>query len=184
MRDRILEKAEQMVQDRGIDAVSFQDLADAVGLSKASVFHHFKNREALAQALIEQCRTAYGAVYDEIVGRDISAPDKLRAIAEMFEQTTEKGRICLLGALGSSVATLPSSAQQNLRLSVATTVDRFTRVFEQGRREGSLEFEGTPEQGATGFLALLQGLQMLTRARGDQAVFAGAAESYIETILS
>ena len=36
-----------MVQDRGLNAVSFQDLADAVGLRKPSVFHHFRNKEEL-----------------------------------------------------------------------------------------------------------------------------------------
>ena len=40
-----------MVQDRGLNAVSFQDLADAVGLRKPSVFHHFKNKEELYASL-------------------------------------------------------------------------------------------------------------------------------------
>lgn len=183
MRDAILEAAEQMVQKRGLDAVSFQDLANAVGLSKASVFHHFKSREVLAQALIERCRVTYGAIYDEIIGREIGVPDKLRAIVKMFEDTTKNGRICLLGALGSSVSTLTKAAQQNLQVSAVATIDRFSKVFDQGRSEGSLEFEGAPEHAATAFIAMLQGLQMITRAKADPEAFSNGATTYINTIV-
>lgn len=45
MRDKLLDYAEKTAQGKGLEAISFQQLADAVGLSKANVFHHFKNKE-------------------------------------------------------------------------------------------------------------------------------------------
>ena len=51
MRERVLDAAEEMVQERGLAAVSVQQLADAVGLSNASVFHHVPNKQAVAEAL-------------------------------------------------------------------------------------------------------------------------------------
>lgn len=44
---RILEVAERLFAARGYDAVSIQDIADAAGVSKANVFHHFGSKEKL-----------------------------------------------------------------------------------------------------------------------------------------
>ena len=182
MREKLLDVAEQLVQDRGLNAVSFQNLADAVGLSKPSVFHHFANKGALAEALLERCRTHYGAEYDAIVSDDANAVDKLNRIAALYADGVESGQLCLLGVLGHGVATLPAEVQQDLRLKIAGAVDRFSRVFEQGRREKSLRFEGTPEAAAAAFLGMLQGLQVLARAQGDPAAVTEAAATYIQAI--
>ena len=58
----------------------------------------------------------------------------------------------------------------------------FAQVFQQGREEGTLEFVGQPEHAATGFFAMLQGLQTLTRTKDDTAAFKHAAKGYIDSI--
>ncbi|MEO1128816.1 MAG: helix-turn-helix domain-containing protein [Planctomycetota bacterium] len=182
MRERVLDAAERMVQERGLGAVSFQQLADAVGLSKPSIFHHFANKEALARALVARCQTKYGPEYGEVVEADLAAPDKLRGIAAIFENGLRDNRLCLLGALGQSAPMLSEAVQKDLQHSVARSIERYAEVFEQGTREQSLRFEGTASDAAAAFLALLEGLQVLARARGDHALFGRAAQSYIESI--
>ena len=93
MREEILNVAEQMVQERGLSAVSFQHLADAVGLRKPSVFHHFKTKEDLAKALVERCQTKYGVEYGEVINSDQNAPEKLRRIADIFEKGLRDDRL-------------------------------------------------------------------------------------------
>lgn len=182
MRDKILDAAEQMVQDRGLNAVSFQDLADAVGLRKPSVFHHFKNKEELTLALIDRCATKHGPQYAEVIARSISAPEKLRQIAKIFEDGLANRRPCLLAALGSSINTMPPNAVEQLHATAQGAVERFAVIFVQGRRDGTLAFEGEPELAAMSFFAMLQGLQILTRATNDSAAFGRAASAYIDSI--
>lgn len=181
MREQILDAAEVMVQDRGLNAVSFQHLADAVGLSKPSVFHHFRNKEVLAKALVDRCQTKYGTEYLEVIAKEISAPEKLQAIADLFEEGLKDGRLCLLGTLSNSVTTLSEPVSEELRLGIEATVARFARVFEQGRQEGSLRFEGSPEDASAAFLAMIEGLQVLARARGNADMFTRAASGYIQS---
>lgn len=182
MRERILDSAERMVQDRGLSAVSFQQLADDVGLSKPSVFHHFRNKEELARALVERCQTKYGAQYGAVIDADLSAPEKLRGIAEIFEQGLRDDRLCLLNSLGQSVNTLGDPVQDDLRLSVTGAIDRYARVFEQGEREGTLRVSGGAADAAAGLLALLEGLQVLARAKRDHALFRRAATAFIDAL--
>lgn len=52
-RARIVEEALHQASVRGYSAVSLNDVADAIGLSKSAVFKHFQSKEALQMALLE-----------------------------------------------------------------------------------------------------------------------------------
>lgn len=184
MRDRLLDAAQAMVQDRGIHAVSFQHLADAVGLSKPSVFHHFPNKDALAVALIDRCQTSYAKRYQAVMTSDRPAPEKLAAIADLFEESISQDHLCLLAALGISAPVLPDDVNDQLEATANAVIERYTRIFEQGRNEGTLTFEGSPAEAAMAFLGTLQGLQVLARARRDVSTFRPAARSLIGSLTS
>ncbi len=182
MREEILNFAEAVVQEKGLDSLSFQQIADAVGLSKASVFHHFRNRDALAMALIERCRTKYGMEYSTVADRNLSAPKKLRAISSSFSKGLQNNRLCLLAALGSSQASLPESIQLELKQTADSSVRTFARIFQQGQDDGQLIFSGTPEDAARSFLALLQGMQQLARFSQDLKLFDTTVTSYLKNM--
>jgi AcrR family transcriptional regulator len=52
-RAKIVEEAGRLASVRGLGAVSLNDLAEAVGLSKSGVFKHFDDKEALHLAVLE-----------------------------------------------------------------------------------------------------------------------------------
>ena len=183
MREKLLDAAQGMVQDRGFKGVSFQDLADAVGLKKPSVFHHFRSKEELAQSLMERCRTSYGGSYGEILARpDLDEPDKLRAIAGLFEEGLREGHLCLLGAISGSRSEYSDDLKRDLQETADFSIERYTAVFAEGRRQETLRFQGSPEAAATAFLAMLQGLQVLCRAKDDFESFGLAASAYIDSL--
>ncbi|MEM6654586.1 MAG: TetR/AcrR family transcriptional regulator [Planctomycetota bacterium] len=182
MKEKLLDAAEELVQARGLNGVTFQDLADAVGLRKPSVFHHIRNKEELASALIERCGTKHGPQYAAVVEAEAGAAEKLRRIAGIFEKGLKGGRPCLLAAIGSGLDSLSPSGVQQLKGAADASVTRFAEVFTQGRRDGTLSFEGSPTHAAMGFFAMLQGLQTLCRAKGDTKAFKKAASSYIDSI--
>jgi AcrR family transcriptional regulator len=151
-------------------------------LRKPSIFHHFRNKEELTLALIDRCATKHGPQYAEVVAREISAPEKLRQIAKIFEDGLVNRRPCLLAALGSSINTMPANAVEELHTTAQGAVQRFSMVFEQGRQDGTLKFEGEPELAAMSFFAMLQGLQILVRTKNDSAAFGKAAATYIDSL--
>jgi AcrR family transcriptional regulator len=53
-RERILEAATALVEERGLDAVTMEEVAVRAGVAKGTVFHRFGNRAGLAQALVGQ----------------------------------------------------------------------------------------------------------------------------------
>lgn len=52
--DRILNAAEDLFAEKGYSATSLGDVADRVGIRSPSLYNHFKNKEALYQAVLDR----------------------------------------------------------------------------------------------------------------------------------
>ena len=89
-RERVVDAAIRLFEERGIDATSMDDIARAVELSRATVFNYFPYKEAIlveigarfvaqigAQAAVHRRRSARNAFYD--------LADGVAAIAEQHE---------------------------------------------------------------------------------------------------
>ena len=62
----ILDRAAALFARRGFAKTSVQDVADAVGLSKAGLLHHFPSKDALHAAVLAQAGTLAGRVLDHV----------------------------------------------------------------------------------------------------------------------
>ncbi|WP_029109935.1 TetR/AcrR family transcriptional regulator [Mycobacterium sp. URHD0025] len=51
---RILDAALELIADHGVSGTSLQMIADALGVTKAAVYHQFKTKEAIVIALTER----------------------------------------------------------------------------------------------------------------------------------
>ena len=52
-RERILDSAQRLTQTRSFHGFSFQDIADEVGIRKASLYHHFDSKDDVAVAMLK-----------------------------------------------------------------------------------------------------------------------------------
>ncbi|MGO8998654.1 MAG: TetR/AcrR family transcriptional regulator [Polyangiaceae bacterium] len=59
-REEILDEATQLFAERGYEGTSMADLAERVGLRKASLFHHFASKEVLYAAVLARLIEAVG----------------------------------------------------------------------------------------------------------------------------
>jgi len=52
--EQILDLAETLIQTRGYSAFSYQDIAEALGIRKASIHYHFPSKTDLGVAVIDR----------------------------------------------------------------------------------------------------------------------------------
>src|SRR5581483_126772 len=52
--EQILDLAETLIQTRSYGAFSYQDIADALGITKASIHYHFATKAALGSAVVDR----------------------------------------------------------------------------------------------------------------------------------
>lgn len=173
--DLILDSAERLVRVRGYNAFSYADVAGELGLTKASLHYHFAGKAELGLALITRYSDRFAGALEEI-DRDVEGPpDKLVAYAGLYEDALSGGRMCLCGMLAADYETLPDP----LRLGVVEFFDDNERwlagVLDRGRAEGSLAFEGPPNETARMIISGLEGAMLLARSYGDVRRFQSAA---------
>ena len=145
---RILDVAERLVQLRGFNGFSYADVAEELGISKASLHYHFAGKAELGEALIERYASRFTGSLEQIDTRPIDAPAKLAAYAKLYGDVLRRKRMCLCGMLAAEYQTLPKP----MRSAVIRFFDEqeawLTRVLEQGRDEGTLRFEGPAGEAA------------------------------------
>ena len=64
--DGILDHAAALFARRGFAKTSVQDVADAVGLSKAGLLHHFPSKDALHEAVRAQAEQLAQRALDQV----------------------------------------------------------------------------------------------------------------------
>jgi TetR/AcrR family transcriptional regulator, transcriptional repressor for nem operon len=110
-RSTLIDVATGQVRRQGYSAFSYADLADAVGIRKPSIHHHFPTKEDLGAAIV----AAYTERFSEQLGR-IDAEtgevvERVRAYARLYREGLDAGQGCLCGVLASEVAVLPTRGQ-------------------------------------------------------------------------
>jgi AcrR family transcriptional regulator len=53
-KDKIIEESRQLFAEKGYEGTSMSDVAEAVGIKKASLYYFFKNKEILFVAVLDQ----------------------------------------------------------------------------------------------------------------------------------
>ncbi len=77
MRD-LLSKAVLLLADKGFSGTSFQEIADAVGLSRPSLYHYFDSKKSVLEALVKDVTiSAANVIHDVIQHEDWNATRKL-----------------------------------------------------------------------------------------------------------
>lgn len=66
---RILQAAERLFSDRGIDAVSLREITTAAGVNSAAAHYHFGSKEAVLQALFAERARPIAARREELLGQ-------------------------------------------------------------------------------------------------------------------
>ncbi|MDQ6992209.1 MAG: TetR/AcrR family transcriptional regulator [Mariprofundus sp.] len=77
---KILDAAQMLFAAKGVDGVSIREIAQGAGISKATVFHHFENKDALYQAVVKRSCVASAAFLTQLVEREDGQP--LAALAD------------------------------------------------------------------------------------------------------
>lgn len=79
-REAIILAAAEVLQRNGYEAATMKDIAAAVNLTAASLYHHFKNKDTLLLAVLEVGLDYVISQIEPIVDSDRPTADKLRAM--------------------------------------------------------------------------------------------------------
>ena len=84
--DRILDAAEDLFAAKGFAATSLGDVADRVGIRSPSLYNHFRNKEALYQAVLERLLDDFSAPLAELAKAPVTRERVLHWLEAIVRQ--------------------------------------------------------------------------------------------------
>src|SRR5262249_41622267 len=136
-RVEICRTAAQIFRDRGYDATSVSDIARALGMTKAGLYHYFDSKEAL---LFEIMTYGLERVRDEVVlpVRVIADPEerlRQRVLRHARIATTGRGAVA---PLGDEIRALPPTARRQIEERMRYYVDLLRDTLSELKAAGRL----------------------------------------------
>ncbi len=77
-REQILDAAAQIISQKGFHAASMQDIAEAVNLQKASLYHHVSSKQEILFDLLDQALDLLTERVLAVFSQDLPIEEKLR----------------------------------------------------------------------------------------------------------
>ncbi len=163
-RELLLKETETLLRTRGYAAFSYADLAEKVGIRKASIHHHFPTKEALGAALIDSYLDDFRAALAAILEREPTAQARLSRYADFFVSSMEGGMMPLCGALSAEAFVLPQSLQAKVKDFFELHLDWLGGVIRDGKAARELKPALDPKETATLILSTLEGASLVAWA--------------------
>jgi TetR/AcrR family transcriptional repressor of nem operon len=175
-RDRLLAEAEFLVRTRGYSGFSYADLAKSIGISKASIHHHFPVKEDLGAALIGAYKERYDAALVAIWAESPSGIARITAYARLYLEGLTQDQGCLCGVMACERDILPQGLRDAIAQFFAEHLIWLQQVLEVGTETGTIRRGINAAAQAKLILSALEGMLMLGRLFGEKSGFDAAID--------
>ena len=133
--EKILEVSLALFNEKGYEKTTIQDIVNALGMSKGAIYHHFKSKDEIIEALSERCYHKDTQMELLRNASDKTGIEKLRAIIYRQIQNEEKKQIDTISInLWKNPKILMSGMAENLSVNSQIV----ERILEEGMADGSI----------------------------------------------
>lgn len=141
-RGKLLQMAAHLFRSKGYERTTVRDLASAIGIQSGSIFHHFKSKDEILRAVMEETIIYNTALMRADLAEAKGTRERLLALIRCELQS-------IMGGTGEAMAVLVyewrslSPASQDQVLALRDTYEQiWLQVLEQAREAGY--FKGDP----------------------------------------
>lgn len=137
--EKILDTAQQLFLEKGYDNTTIQDIVDHLGgLSKGAVYHHFKSKEEIIDAVSDRMFSVNNP-FERVKDRsDLNGLEKLREAIRLNQSDEAQNNIV--------VQSIPLTRNPRLLVEMIDSNRRiltpyYEELLEEGNRDGSIHTE-------------------------------------------
>jgi AcrR family transcriptional regulator len=150
----LLDRAAQLFYQRGFDATTMQDIADAMGVLKGSLYHYIDNKEDILLAIIEQTHGRALEVVERCRRSEGDALDRLRELVLGVLEVNEADHI-KVAVFVHEFRALDGERRTRV-VSARTLIERYLLdLLEEGQNAGLVRGDLDIRLAAMGILGML-----------------------------
>ena len=169
----IIRCANQFLAIGGYNGFSYADIAESVGVRKASIHHHFPTKEVLVKVTVSLHRDAMKRGLQSLDAHVADPFERLLAYGRYWAECIEKSNppICIAALLASELPAVPNEVADEVRGHFDDLQSWVTAVMTEGQAAGVMTLLGTPSADAATFVASTHGAMLAARVAGDPPLF-------------
>jgi TetR/AcrR family transcriptional repressor of nem operon len=182
-RQRIIEKAAPLFNQRGFAGCSMQEILEATGLQKGGIYRHFASKEDLAAAALEYSLSQAVKIRVPAADGTRSAPDLLRELIERFVEIPSPipGGCPILNTAIDADDGNPV-LREMARGALKGWRSRIADIVREGKSREEILPDVNPVALANTIIATLEGALMIARLEGSKRALNDSRAS-LETMI-
>jgi len=140
----IATKAKELFCQKGYAATSMEDIRTATGMSKGSIYYHFKSKETLFLHLIEANMQEWLDTWNELESTLTTSTDKLYRLAQHYVEDFQNPLLKAAEEFAGSRSSDPAIMEQLLTFTKAH-YPTFMKLLAEGMRNGEFREDDTED---------------------------------------
>lgn len=138
LHDQILSAAKELFSTQGYHGLSMRQIAESVGVSKAALYYHFKNKEQLFLAILDAYLDEMEAMIDRIQAQEPTARGRIQRLVEnILSQPLAQRSVIRLGS--QEMAQLSPEARETFNLAYDKKfITKIDEIMKEGMDRGEL----------------------------------------------
>jgi AcrR family transcriptional regulator len=161
-REAFVDVALRLIQSKGYEQMSVQDVLDELAASRGAFYHYFESKIALLEAVVDRVvEVALAAVTPVVTDPELPALEKLERLFTGIAGWKAERKELMLALIEVWCSDDNAIVREKLRRStVIALVPLLAEIIREGRAEGLMSAD-SPEGAARAVVSLLQGAQDL-----------------------
>jgi TetR/AcrR family transcriptional repressor of nem operon len=168
-RNRIIEQAAALFNQRGYEGGSMAELMEATGLEKGGIYRHFNSKEEIAAEAFDY---AWNRVFEARMKDLDLVPNRLDRLKKFINNFVERIPSLPGGCplLNTAVDSDDGNAvlRERVRRALASLQEQLTRIAKEGIEEGHIKAGIEPKKISTLIISSLEGALMISRLNRDR----------------
>lgn len=167
--DEASDAAMRVFWRKGYAATSIQDLVDATGLSRSSLYNSFESKQGVFQQALRRYHEHTAALV-ELLTQDGSAVERVRALLSSIvsdELHDEACAGCLVANTALEMGGRDVAVTELLAEHFGALETALTALMQRGQAQGEIDRKKSPQALARFVLATIQGLRVIARGHAD-----------------
>lgn len=168
--DAVLEQAMYVFWHKGYDDTSIQDLVEATGLNRGSLYNAFGDKAQLFSSVMDRYRAmsparALASAPDDASPRQLIVDFLYTLVERAHRDDDNKG--CLLTNTAAGLYGCNDAMTHWIRDTLSTFEEVLTAVIERGQARGEISPSTSPRSLARFLVGTAQGINVMARAQPD-----------------
>jgi len=186
-RENILDAALTVFSRKGYALSTLEDIAKEAKVTRGAIYWHFDNKVKIYASLVEERSNKAFAMFSEIINKKMSPTQKLRQLLIQpllyIEKNVEYRAILELTTFKTEVTEDMIPFMQKKVENNRMLVEYFTKIVEEGRATGEINWDVNPNVAALSIIGFLNGTLLLWLT--DETAFSPnkQAEIIVDTFL-